>query len=177
MYAKNVRSLSLSSGTKIVELLGELQNIAWDVILLSETRTPTGKYVLSGGHVLFTALLDNAFLGTGILLNEKYVRKSNKIHCITDRVLVLDFMAYGTKIRAVAVCVLHAGYPVEDFEATFDQLQNTLQNGRNLKRRLVVGGDFNCQLNVGMRGAALDNLINSFGLQISNDSTNDWDNN
>ena len=86
-------------------------------------------------------------------------------------------MAYGTKLRVIAVYVPHAGYPVEDFEETFDQLRYSIQTGRNLKRRIIVGGDFNSQLNVGMRGAALDNLVNSFGLQISNDSLDDWDNN
>ena len=128
----------------MIQLLGELKSIEWDVILLSETRTPQGKYILDGGHVLFTALSENAFSGTGILLHAKHVRKSNKIHCIDDRVLALDFMAYGTKIRAVAVYAPHAGYFAEDFEETFDQLRYTLQCGRNLKRRLVVGGDFNC---------------------------------
>lgn len=168
--------MSLSKGTKTDELLGDLENIEWDVTLLSETRIATGKYVLDGGHVLFTALSDNTFSGTGILLNKTHVRKSNKIHCIIDRVLALDFMAYGTKIRVVAVYVPHAGYSVEDFDETFDQLRYTLQIGRNLKRRLVVGGDFNCQLNVGTRGDALDNLISCFGLQISNDSMNDCEN-
>ena len=122
--------MGLSKGTKIIELLSELENLKWDVILLSETRIPTGKYVLEGGHVLFTSLSNNAFSGTGILLNVEHVRKSNKIHCVTDRVLVLDFMAYSTKLRAVAVYVLHAGYSVEDFEETFDQLQSTIQTGR-----------------------------------------------
>ena len=107
--------MGLSKGTKIIELLGEL-----------ETRTPTGKYVLEGGHVLFTSLSNNAFSGTGILLNVEHVKKSNKIHCVTDRVLALDFMAYGTKLRVVAVYVPHAGYSVEDFQETFDQLRYSI---------------------------------------------------
>ena len=48
VYAKNVRSLSLSSGTKIIQLLGELKNIEWDVILISESRSLSGKYILDG---------------------------------------------------------------------------------------------------------------------------------
>ena len=95
MFAKNVRSLSLCGGIKIPQLLGELQNLEWDVILLSETRTPAGKYILDGGHVLFTALCGNSASGTGILLHRKHVKKSNKIHAVSDRILVLDLMAYG----------------------------------------------------------------------------------
>ena len=174
VYAKNVRSLSWSRGSKIIQLLGELKNIEWDVILLSETRTTTGKYILDGGHVLVTSLLENASSGTGILLNKRHVRKSNTIHYVSDRVLALDFMAHGTKIRAVAVYVPHAGYSAELFDSTFDQLRYTLQQGRNLKRRLVLGGDFNSQLNVGIRGATLENLAVLFGLQITNNSMNNW---
>ena len=103
-FAKNIRSLSLGGGIKITQLLGELKNTEWDVVLLSETRTPTGKYVLDGGHVLFTALFENSASGTAILLHSKHVKKSNKIHVVNDRVLALDFMAYGIKMSSSCVC-------------------------------------------------------------------------
>ena len=51
VYAKNVRSLSMRTGAKIVQLLAELENIEWDVILLSEVRTPSQKSTLDGGHL------------------------------------------------------------------------------------------------------------------------------
>ena len=44
---------------------------------------------------------------------------------------------------------------MSDFDNTLDQLRRALQQGRNLKRRVVVGGDFNSQLGVGARGAAI----------------------
>ena len=113
------------------------------MILLSETRTPVGKYILDGGHVLVKALSENSASGTGILLHMKHVKKSNKIHAVSDRILVLDFMAYGIKMRTVVVYVPHAGYVVQNFDDTIDQLRYALQQGRNLKRRLVVGGEFN----------------------------------
>ena len=111
--------------------------------------------------MLFTVLSANAFSGTSILLHKKHVRQSNKIHRISDRVLALDFMAYGIKIRAVAVYAPHAGYPMQDFDETLDQLRCVVQQGRNLKRRLVVGGDFNCQLNWGVRGTAVQSLADA----------------
>ena len=113
--------------TMTTQLLGELKNIEWDVVLLSETRSPSGKYVLDGGHALFTALSENSSSGTGILLHIKHVKQSNKIHRISDRVLALDFTAYGIKIRAVAMYAPHAGYPMQDFDDTFDQLRCVLQ--------------------------------------------------
>ena len=121
--------MSLCGGLKIAQLLGELKNLDWDVVLLSETRSPTGKYVLEGGHVLYTSLSENCFCGTGILLHHKHVKKSNKIHAVSDRVLALDFTAYGIKMRSTAVYVPHAGYSVQDFDDIFDQLRYVLQQG------------------------------------------------
>ena len=72
--------------------------------------------------------------------------------------------------------VPHAGCIVQNFDDTIDQLRYVLQQGRNLKRRLVVGGDFNSQVNVGIRGAALESLSNAFGLNITNDGINEWEN-
>ena len=77
MFLANARRLSYHSQHPI-QLLGELKDIEWDVVLLSETRSVTRKYVLDGGHVLFTSLSENVCSGTGILLNERHVRKSKK---------------------------------------------------------------------------------------------------
>ena len=110
--------MSLCGGIKIPQLLGELQNLEWDVILLSETRTPSGEYILDGGHVLFTTLSGNSASGTGILLHTKHVKQSNKIHVVSDRILVLDFLAYGIEMRIVVVYVPHAGYIVQNFDNT-----------------------------------------------------------
>ena len=67
---------------------------------------------------------------------------------------------------------------MQDFDDTFDQLRCVLQRRRNLKRRIVVGRDFKCQLNVGVRGIPLQNLSDAFGLQITKnnmtDCENDW---
>ena len=41
---------------------------------------------------------------------------------------------------------------------------------------LVIGGDFNTQINVGSRGLALQNLVETFSLCIANESDVDWDN-
>ena len=72
------------------------------------------------------------------------MKKSNKTHVVNDRVLALDFTAYGIKMRSVAVYVPDAGYTMQVFDETFDQIRYVLQQGRNLKRRLVIGGDLNC---------------------------------
>ena len=90
VFTKNIRSLALQNGNKLNELLAELESIDWDVILLSEVRTPSQQLVVEGGHMLYTTLGDNNCSGTSILFHAKHVKKNNKIHEVSDRVFALD---------------------------------------------------------------------------------------
>ena len=149
----------MQTGAKLVQLLVELQNIERDVILLSEVRTPSHKSTLDGGHLLYTSLRANMFFGNGILLHAKHVRSSNVLHDISDRVLGLDFIVNRIKVRAVAVYLPHMGYPQEDYDLAVGKIKCVLGEARQKQRRIILGGDFNSQFGVGMRGEAL----NEFG--------------
>ena len=145
-----------------------MEDIEWDVILLSEVRTPTQKSTLDGGHLLYTSLRANIFSGTGILLHAKHVRTSNVVHDISDRVLGLDFIVNNIKVRAVAVYLPHMGYPQEDYDVAVEQIKCVLGEARQKQRRIILGGDFNSQLGVGIRGETLHELQNSFALIVAN---------
>ena len=129
-YTKNIRSTRLDSSEKMSQLLAEVEHISWDIVLISESRTPSGTYCLDGGHILYTVLLDGDFLGAGILLHCKHVKASNVVHRVSSRVLGLDFRVNGTKLRAMAVYVPHCGYDIEHFNETFDQLRCFASVGR-----------------------------------------------
>ena len=105
----------------------------WDIVLLSETRAPSQILTLEGGHLLYTELDGNKFAGVGILLHAKHVRKTNRICAVGGRVLALDFMVNKIKIRAVAVYLPHMGYPVSEFDETFDQLRCVIDEGRRCR--------------------------------------------
>ncbi len=64
---------------RIAELLGELSDVVWDVILFSETRTSQATQILEGGHVLYTMLGDNAAAGVGVLVHAGHVKNISKI--------------------------------------------------------------------------------------------------
>ena len=130
VYTKNVRSLRIHSPERIAELLAELSDVEWDVVLLSETRALSQSLVLDGGHLLYTELDENKFAGVGILLHSKHVRKSNKMHAIGGRIMALDFMVNKMKVRVVAVYLPHIGYGVPEFNDTFDQLRCVVEGGR-----------------------------------------------
>ena len=52
---------------------------------------------MDGGHILYTVLLDDDVLGTGILLHAKHVKSSNVVHRVCSRVLGLDLRVNGIK--------------------------------------------------------------------------------
>ena len=56
IFAKNAR---IHTSEKIIQVLAELENVVWDVVLFSETRASQGKVMLDGGHALFTNISDN----------------------------------------------------------------------------------------------------------------------
>ena len=175
VLAKNA---CINSHDRLVHVLAELENEAWDVVLFSETRATTNMVILDGGHALYTSISDNACAGVGILLHERHVKQHNRILNVSGRVLALDFVANGKRVRSIAVYVPHCGYSVQDLEEVYEQLWCTISEARRLKRSVIIGGDFNTQLFVGQRGILIKQLSEEFGLRISNDNmpqgTNTW---
>ena len=106
VFAKNGR---INDNAQLTQLLAELKDVVWHIVLLGETRTKSGQSILDGGHMLYTSLEDNQFVGVGILLHSKHVKKNNRIHAFSGRVLALDICVDGTIIRVVAVYLPHCG--------------------------------------------------------------------
>jgi len=49
VLAKNAR---IHTNDRIVQVLAELENEAWDIVLFSETRAATNMVILDGGHAV-----------------------------------------------------------------------------------------------------------------------------
>ena len=80
------------TNANMIQLLAKLGDIQWDIILISDTRSPTKELVLDVGHVLYITSGINRYAGTEILINTKHVRTNNKLHIISDRIFALDFL-------------------------------------------------------------------------------------
>ena len=85
-------------------------------------------------------------------------------------------MVGPSKVRAVAMYAPHCGYDWEHFERTCEQLLCVLDQAQKLKRKLIVGGDFNLQLGVGVRGDEFQNIVDGVGLLTTNESDTPWEN-
>ena len=131
--------------------------------------------VVNGGTRLYTSLDDNQFAGVGILLHSKHVKKSNRVQVFSGRVLALDMCLHGRKIRVVAIYLPHCGSDVQVFDETYDQIRCAVDQGKRSNRKIILGGDFNTQANIGYSGTQLQSLIDSFGLCIENNSDTPWE--
>ena len=132
----------------------------------SEAHAKTNMVILDGGHALYTHIGDNAAAGVGILLHERHVKKNNRVSNVSGRVLALDFVLYGKRVRSIATYIPHCGYSVQDLEETYEQLRCIVSEPRRLHRAVIIGGDFNTQLIVGLRGILIKQLADEFGLRI-----------
>ena len=113
-----------------------------------------------------------------ILLNAKHVKKSTRVHNISGRVIAVDFMVNGRSYCGIATYIPHCGYSAAHLEQTYDQLRCITSKAYRSNKRIVIGGDFNTQHGVGVRGLMLDEFAREFRLDITNASSpqliDDW---
>ncbi|CAE7372347.1 unnamed protein product, partial [Symbiodinium sp. CCMP2456] len=70
--------------------------------------------------------------------------------------------------RFISVYMPHAGYPHGELSMVYDQLDWILADAQNMNYASVLGGDFNTQWNVGVRGDMIREFSYMFGLSLAN---------
>lgn len=165
IYCKNAR---LHSNVKLLELVGEIQQCMWDVVLFSETRADIDKLTLDGGHLLYGSRKATTCAGVAIALHSKHKTCVQQVRVLDDRLMYLDLKNGARVIRLVSVYMPHAGYPIDDLRRLYEQLQFVLEDARRRGFTYMVGGDFNTQLGVGTRGDLLEQMCLAYGLAVLN---------
>ena len=67
-FAKNAR---LNSDVKIAEVLGELHNCSWGIVMFSETRSFRETVTLTSGDKLYSSTQPTNAAGVAILCHKK----------------------------------------------------------------------------------------------------------
>ena len=109
-FAKQKKNARLTSDQKIVQVLGELIDVEWDIVLFSETRANSQDCIVTGGHRLITHLDGYTGAGVRILVNSRWTRCIEKVHIVSDRILAIDMLFGNLKARVVSVYMPHAGF-------------------------------------------------------------------
>ena len=71
-------------------------------------------------------------------------------------------------IRFVAAYAPHAGYSDNDLQCFYDSLCYIASDARSKGHLCIVGGDFNTQLDIGMRGSLLSEFASAYELDVCN---------
>ena len=111
VYCKNAR---VNSSDRLSILLGELEKLSWDIVLLSETRTLDTTQLLDNSHKLYSASAGGHASGVAILVASQHVHAVRAIHRISDRVIALDVCLHSRLSRVLAVYLPHSGYSLAE---------------------------------------------------------------
>ena len=81
----------------------------------------------------------------------------------------LDFVFARNKFRVFAICAPHADFPFRDFHDLMSLLTELAISAKKDGFIVIIGGDFNCQLDIGSRGEILRELSAICHLRIANE--------
>ena len=139
---KNTRSMN--SSERLEELFSEVHQVAWDVILISETWRQ-GKEVWETHIMVESGKFTNKH-GDAILLNRRWRNQINWVQCACERVVAMSISVNKQPIVLMSVYMPHSGYPDHQVEKTNKTILTTIEKDKSMK---IIGGDFNAQLGPG----------------------------
>ena len=91
--------------------------------------------------------------------------------------MYVDVTTFNKTVRFAAVYMPHAGYPDPDLRLVYERLHQILEDARSKSFACIVGGDFNTQLHVGLRGDLLQQTLHMYQLHVANGDSepdNSW---
>ena len=149
----NVRALTCDAA--IDRLLSEIDSCALDVTCIQETRRrEAGSWKWHTGHqvTLGAGSRGGKVGGVGFVIAPHLVTKVARCEVITERVsvLVLDLDKY-TSVMILSVYAPTCAYDDSDVEEFYEQVSNAIQS-KPRATHLVVTGDFNARVGVGVEG-------------------------
>ena len=146
ILTKNV--FSLQNDERLEELMTELREIDWDIVVITETWRDAKEenVVLADGH---------RFLGSGGTVSERGVavivhsRWSNGVQgcqAVSERLMAVEVDIWTHKFTLIATYMPHSGYDAVAVEEVYAAM-STLHNEARRKHRITVfAGDWNAVL-------------------------------
>ena len=131
---------SVSSQERLEMLLEELSEIYWDVIVLVETWRDSicEKFTLETGHYWYGSGGLKGSCGIGFLVNERHQR--HDFEAISPRLGYLNIKFGACRCRIFGVYLPDSGYPDEEVEEVYEQLNTCLRSARAKKLQCALAG-------------------------------------
>ena len=163
---KNAR---LSNADRLMEILAELYDISWDVILFTETRRASGIFQLDNGHVLYCSGIEGSATGVAILVNAKYAKCKIDHYFKSDRVMEVSMkLSPNNYVSFVSVYLPHDGFADEIIANTYNEVDEIISRAKRKKRKIIIGGDFQCDIDEYERGSFLRGWTAGHNMKIAN---------
>ena len=142
---KNIRSMT--SSERLEELFTGVHQVAWNVILISETwRQGKEIWETQQGHIMVESEKFTNKHGVAILLKRRRKNKINWVQCACERVDAMSISVNRQLIILASVYMPHSGYPDHQVEKTNKTILTTIEKNKSMK---IIGGDFNAELGPG----------------------------
>ena len=135
--------------------------------MFSEARAGSRQVDFEEGHRLYTYIGDHFAAGVGILVHQRHVPNIIRHQPVSDRLLEVDIRIGERVFAFIAVYMPHAGYHIDILNSTYDLLMKTSTAATRRGHSLVIGGDFNAQPGVGIRGWNLCPGVTNYIFDIS----------
>ena len=135
------------SSERLEELFNEVQQVAWDVKLISETwRQSKDIWETQQGHIMVESGKYTNKHGVAILLNRRWKNQMNWVQCACERVVAMSISVNKQPIVLMSVYMPHSGYPDHHVENIYKTITTTIEKDKSMK---IIGGDFNAELGPG----------------------------
>ena len=144
IFTYNVHSIL--SEVRLEMLLQELENVSWDLLVLTETWKDSENEVtqLKGGYLFFGSGGVRGKCGVGFLVHTRL--RAHRFKALSPRLATLDVNMGSTIVRMVAAYLPDTNYSDSDFDDVLLQLDEVARLSKRDGVQLIVAGDFNVQV-------------------------------
>jgi endonuclease/exonuclease/phosphatase family metal-dependent hydrolase len=147
IYAMNVHGLT--NDDRLEELERELKLVKeWDVMVLTETwRKPKNEYFETiDGNIFMNCGCDAARRGVGFLVHRKWSSFIQEFVPLNERVSYLRLKVGRKTFVVIGAYFPHTGYPDHDVEEMYATISSILEQCKQKKELVLIGGDFNAEI-------------------------------
>ena len=129
-------------------MLSELDDLAWDVVFVSEAHSSIETCIIGDVHQLISTLDTDKDASVAILISKKWHPSIRQIHRVSDRVMAVDCMISEKLTRLISIYFPHSSKPgaAQLLDDCYHQLYSLLDAALTTGMAILIGGDFNSSL-------------------------------
>ena len=161
VFQKNCRGLI--SNDRLDELIIEVEDIKWDILLLNETwRDEPHEYlILREGHLFAASGGVPGARGVAFLINKRWIPWIQCFVPIDERLAYINLQIHNVAYRFVTTYFPHGGYGDAAVQQMYAMIDECHADAKRKRQHFILGGDFNADVGHGLMEMTQAHLGNS----------------